>query len=403
MDTPPVDLYRQQARQHLLASSDGGGPLEVSPPWTWALVWIIAAAVGVALVGAFVGQVEVNSRAVAVLRPGDDVRILTSQVAGTVSAVHARSGKAVRAGEAVLTLDAPALQGQLLEAQRQVDLLTSDFRAVSDLQARLQHEQEDLIRMRIAKLAEQAASFDVSLAASERKARAVEALAGKGIVSKIAVDDANEAVAAARRQRVGAEEQIAAGRQELASMASRRQLDLWQQQQELKSAQSRRDALLLSLKQTVVRAPQGGTVEAVLAEPGDVVHPGQVVGKLVPVGTRLRVVSFLPEADRAFVRVGSPVRLELNQLPYGEYGTLGARVTRIGDDLASPYEVQQALGEERALDGPAYRVELEVTDTAAVDAARIRFRSGMLMQARFTLRRQRLATMVLEPLRRWLR
>jgi multidrug resistance efflux pump len=92
-------------------------------------------------------------------------------------------------------------------------------------------------------------------------------------------------------------------------MASRRQLDLWQQQQELKSAQSRRDALLLSLKQTVVRAPQGGTVEAVLAEPGDVVHPGQVVGKLVPVGTRLRVVSFLPEADRAFERVGSPVRL----------------------------------------------------------------------------------------------
>jgi hypothetical protein len=78
-------------------------------------------------------------------------------------------------------------------------------------------------------------------------------------------------------------------------------------------------------------------------------------------------------------------------------------VTRIGVDLASPYEVQQALGEERALDGPAYRVELEVTDTAAVDAARIRFRSGMLMQARFTLRRQRLATMVLEPLRRWLR
>jgi hypothetical protein len=46
---------------------------------------------------------------------------------------------------------------------------------------------------------------------------------------------------------------------------------------------------------------------------------------------------------------------------------------------------------------------LRLIDTRAVEKAGIPLRSGMLMNARFTLRRQRLITLVLDPLRKWLR
>jgi len=46
---------------------------------------------------------------------------------------------------------------------------------------------------------------------------------------------------------------------------------------------------------------------------------------------------------------------------------------------------------------------LSLAGTRAADAARVRLRPGMLASARFTLRRRPLITLVLDPLRKWLR
>jgi membrane fusion protein len=151
----------------------------------------------------------------------------------------------------------------------------------------------------------------------------------------------------------------------------------------------------------VVLAPEEGTVEALLVKPGEVVQAGQPVGKIVP-ESGLRVIAFLAEKDRAFARIGDDVSLELDQLPDAEFGTLKARVTRIGDDLASPSEVSEALGDGQTLAVPAYRVELAITDAHAAEAAGVKLRTGTLLNARFTLRRQRLLTLVLSPLKRWI-
>lgn len=375
--------------------------LRVSPPWTWALLWIVVTVLLVALIASVLGSVEVNSRAVAVLRPGGGVKLITSQVSGSVSAVESRSGQDVRAGGVLLRIHAAELEGQLLESQRQVDLLQTDFKQVMAVQQRLQREQEQHARTRIAKIGERASSLRASLSGAEGKAVAIEELASNNLVSQMDVLEAREAVAQARRALVAAEEGVASGRQDLASIENRRRVDKWQQQQALENAQSRRDALTMALQQTVVRAPQDGSVEALLVQPGDVVRQGQTLAKLIPAGASLRVISFLPEKDRAFIKVGSLVRLELEQLPYGEFGSLGAQVVRISGDVASTVEVEDALGDGGRVEGPTYRVELEVVDTSASEAADVRLRSGMMMQARFTLRRQRVITMVLEPLRRW--
>jgi HlyD family secretion protein len=128
-----------------------------------------------------------------------------------------------------------------------------------------------------------------------------------------------------------------------------------------------------------------------------VVRSGQVVGKIVPREVPFQVVSFLAERDRAFVKQGDTVKLELDQLPYAEFGTLPGTVSRIADDLATPLELQDALGDIRPAD-PTYRVEIAVDDRGRRGPP---LRTGMLVSVRYTLRRQRLIVLLLEPLRPW--
>jgi membrane fusion protein len=337
------------------------------------------------------------------LRPAGGVRVLAAEVAGTVANVEARSGDAVRAGAALVTLDAPAVRGQLLEAERQVADVRTRFADGAARQDAHHAEQVERLRARVRRAVEQVESARGSVAYQQRRVGTEAELRRRDLVSELSVAESREALAQAQRQLAAAEAALEQTRQELAAIEARREDDLWQRRQLVTSAESKRDALTLLERQTVVRAPEDGTVEALLVRPGEVVQAGQALGKLIPGGTDLRVVCFLPERDRAFVRPGDPVHLELDQLPYGEFGTLRGRVARIGDDLASPLEVKDALGEQQKVDVPTYRVEVEVTDARAARDAGVRLRSGMLTDVRFTLRRQRLVTLALDPLRRWFR
>lgn len=404
MESPsPDDLFRKEAREHLLRGEQSLRRVDISPPWTWALLGLLMAALGTTIVIAVVGSIEVNTRAIGILRPANGVRVLVSQVSGTVASVPRHSGETIAVGDVVLQIDSPQLQGQLLEAQRQVALLESDFGTFSQQQDRLHLRQLAESRTRIGKLVEQLASERASIAVMQRRLEAMRSLEKSAVVSRFAVMDAQEAVAQAERRLAGSEQMLAMANQELAAMDSQHQSELWQRRQSLDTALSRRESTSLQSRQTRIVAPQDGVIEALLVKPGDDVRPGQTLGKIIPGGTPLEVVSFLAEKDRAFVAVGSEVRLEVDQLPYGQYGTLGARVVRISNDLASADEVRQALGDGRNLEGPAFRVQLSITDKKAADAVSVRLRSGMLMQVRYTLRRQRPITLVLEPLRKWLR
>jgi membrane fusion protein len=388
--------------RHRLAFEEGRGLVRVSPPWTWALLWIVVSALAVALVVSFVGHVEVTGRGRGIVRPTQGVRALTSQLSGTVTRVDARSGDRVKSGATLLRIESAAVQAQLLEADRELEALRNQYSAVSSQQDEHYAEQIASLHAREQRVTDQIASLKGSAQHFERRVQADLGLLAKGLVSDMAVSESRDALAQAERQLSAARQTLDQTRQELASLEGRRGDELWSRQQLVAAAQNKRDALALVLQQSVVQAPQDGTVEALLVKPGEVVHAGQVLGKLVPVDSPLEVVAFLAERDRAFAKPGDEVALELDQLPHAQYGTLRARIVRIGDDLASQAELRDALGEDQKL-VPSYRVELEITDAAAADAAHVKLRTGTLMNARFTLRRERLVTLVLSPLRRWFR
>jgi multidrug resistance efflux pump len=399
-------LFREEALKHRLAYEEGRGLVRVSPPWTWALLWVVVSALVAAVAASFVGKVEVTGRGRGILRPAAGVRVLTTQLGGTVTRVEARSGEPVKSGTTLLRIESPTVQAQLLEADRELEALRTKFSSVSSLQDQHYAEQLENLNARAQRGTEQIASLRSSVSHYERRVEADRGLLSKGLVSELAVSESRDALAQAQRQLSGAEQALDQTRQELASIEGRHQEELWNRQQLIAAAQNKRDALALVLQQGVVQAPDDGAVESLLVRAGEVVQAGQVVGKLVPVDSPLQVVSFLAERDRAFAKPGDEVELELDQLPHAQYGTLRARVARIADDLASPAEIRDALGDalgEGQKVGPSYRVELEITDAAAAEAAHVKLRTGALMNVRFTLRRQRVVTLVLKPLQRWFR
>ncbi len=403
MNQPNANIYRQEALKHYLQADEGMGLLRVSPPWTWILLWVLAAAVGLSVIASIAGHVEVNGRGRGIVRPTTGIRLLVSQTGGVAGRIEAQSGREVKMGMVLVSVNTPSVQSELLSAQRQIDAVSTYYTTTAALQNAAYDEQSLRLKNRIAQLTEQLESQRQSVGIFERRLESKLTLEKDSIMSPIEVDAAREELAQAKRQVGSAQQALDQALQERAALESRRQDELWQSKQIIQNAKVKKDALSFMQEQTEIRAPEDGVVEAMMVKPGEVVQPGQAVGKLIPRGSPLQVVSFLAEKDRAFVKVGDEARLELDQLPYAEFGTLRAKVVRISDDLASPFEIQEALGENQKLDAPCLRVELEITDGKILDAAKVKLRSGMLMNVRYTLRKQRLITLVLDPLRKWFR
>jgi membrane fusion protein len=401
MNAPDARLFRRAAIEHYVGAGEIRGVVNLSPPWVWALFGTAGAAVVLALAVAVAARVEVTGRARGIVRPISGVRVLTTQVGGTVADIAVRSGESVAAGRPVVALESAPLTRERLEAERQVQLLESGHRVFSARQDVSATEQAALLRARLAMLDDQVRSQSESVRLFERKLQANVELGKLGLVSGMALEDGREALAQSQRQLSATKQAVAQARQELASLSARRQEDLWLRERDLESARSRKDALDVTLGQLVVRAPAAGFVEAVLVKPGDVVEAGQIVGKLVPGEKRFHVVSFLPEKDRPFVHADDAVRLEVDPLPVAQFGTMKGTVVRIGADLASAPELRDALGDDVRADGPTYRVEIRIDDGSLPRFAPV-LRSGMLTTVRYTLRRPRLLALVFEPLRRWL-
>lgn len=399
---PHAPLFRQEALEHLLRDEDIREPLRVSPPWTWSLFFILGGVLLAAFLAAIFGKVEVQDTGKGILHPTAGVRLLQAQVGGVLAETYARSGDTLKENQPIARIDSAQMQGAILETERQLKLLRSQGQIYTDREENLLQEQIQGVQLKLAHQETQVKSFESSVKIQEKRVEALRRLLAENLVAPINLDEARDQLNVALRTLDGGKQQLVQLHQELSTLESQRQRNQWQRLQDLSSSQSKRDALDSTLRQATVLAPVAGFLEALVAHPGDLLQPGQTIAKIIPEDSPLQVVAFLPEKDRGFVKAGDTVLLELQAYPFTEFGTLKGRVTRIGSDLASQYEIQEALGDAGKLDAPSYRVEIELLPDRTKRLSSVKIRPGMLLQSRFTLRRQRLITVVLEPLRRWL-
>ena len=395
-------LYRVEAFQAKSTVGEVAEPLDVAPGWAGKTLWL-GAAFFVAVIGlAFVCKVDQTGHGRGVLRVAGGSRALVTATAGTALEVKVRSGDRVAAGDVLVTIDSGPTRAALSEAQAAVTLAERQLARLRDQRATIFRSRRSLLQDRARLLGERERTQAAIRERAKGKFVATERMHAAGVASILEVNAAGDEVSVAEREVTRVREELSEARLQLATLDGDLDAEADKVDVELQRARDKREALALAARDTTLRAPTQGRVETVLVRSGDTLAVGAAVARLVPDGAPTELVAFLPERDRAFIEVGAKARVELDQLPAGEFGHLAATVERVGADIATNTEVREALGDQVNVGEALYRIELRLDPDSGTPRLRERVRPGSLLAVRMTLRQRRVASVIFEPLRKFL-
>lgn len=269
---------------------------------------------------------------------------LSARISARVVELGAVEGTQVEASSLVVRLDCAEPEAILAEARARLDAVRSEAAAVEErasaagrlrlaarastraaaARTRALSEQRDLARRDADRVDEvgrhaPASSRDRTRAAAERLAREVEAAEQAQRASAL---QASASDAEGRAARVGAE---AATHQTRA----------------LEAAVHRAQ---LMVDECTIHAPRDAWVDRVFYEIGELAPPGAVLLRLVAL-EEVRVTFYLPNAELASARVGSPALVEADAWP-GK--TFEGRVTSVGAEAEfTPRNIQTRTDRDR--------------------------------------------------------
>jgi multidrug efflux pump subunit AcrA (membrane-fusion protein) len=135
-----------------------------------------------------------------------------------------------------------------------------------------------------------------------------------------------------------------------------------------------------------VTATASGRLEGFTPVPGDVVAFADRMGQIIPTGPLRRAVTVVQERQRALIRVGDAVEIDVDQLPFKRYGRLTATVASVStspmpaDALADVDDLKFAVPE-------GYLVTLDIQETLRFRRLTDLLRPGMRVWALFPVRK----------------
>ncbi|MDZ7592713.1 MAG: HlyD family efflux transporter periplasmic adaptor subunit [Rubrivivax sp.] len=354
-----------------------------------------------------------KSTAVGVLVPDRGLIRLVPAAAGTVLERRIAEGQAVQAGEVlfIVGVDRPLLEPV---AQAQVQRSLAERRRSLEGAAR---QEQDLVRARELALERRVQALELEqaqvdsetglqkqrLALAQQSLARLESLQSQQFISEAQVQAKTEEVLGLRAAAQAlARQRAALGRERAELEGELRALPL--------TAGSavgslERDLAVLAQeaaeqdgeRRLVVRAPQAGTVSAVLAEPGQSVTPASALASLMPEGATLQAHLFAPSSAVGFVRPEQPVRMRFEAFPYQKFGHQPGRVVQVSrTPLATSELAALSLPAVAAGGEPMFRITVALGETPAPQAMPLS--AGMRLQADVLLERRRLIEWLFEPL-----
>lgn len=367
-------------------------------PWTY---WISLAGTIGALASLPLISVDVSVSAPGIVRPATERVELRLPLGGRVAAVLAHDNERVSAGQPLLELATPDLDERLArnaalqrEKQAVVALLNtlstasadpatlqlSDAAGAVDSLAGVRALRQDAAQLRV-----QWETNRIGVAKAGTELARATALAEKGIATQRELDDARYAL-----ERVQAEGRL------LVEQARTR----WQARREeetltLANFVSEAKRLEAERAQAVVRAPVAGTVQGLVGlSPGAHLSAGTVAGAISP-DDRLLVEALVSTRDIGLVRVGQPVRMQIDAFPYTQWGLLDGRVVALAADASSA---------ANAGTPPVFKVTIEPArdHLKLANGAVGTLGKGMTVSARFVTARRTLLQILYQDASEWL-
>ena len=384
-------------------------------------VFSVGVLVMLMLIGAllFFGEYTRKARVVGMLVPDLGVIRLVPPVAGRVLERNVAEGQTVRAGDVMFVL---ALQSSTLPAEAQDQVLRSiDERRRSLLdssrqlsllaaaQALALDRRLDEMQREQSQVEAEAALHRQRLALAQQALDRLESLSNENFISPAQVQTKREDLIGLQAQAKALERQGATLARDRAGVEGERRglpLSTKGRQGEIErdlASLSRESAEHNAVRQIVVRAPQDGTVSAVLAEPGQSVSPASALASLVPANARMQAHLFATSGAVGFLRTDQQVRLRFEAFPYQKFGHQNGHVLQVSRTPLAPSELAGlplagALTADNSTE-PMFRITVAMDEpTLRAFGGEQKLVAGMRMQADVLLERRRLIEWLFEPL-----
>jgi hemolysin D len=344
--------------------------------------WVLVAGLGLTLLWATFGQIDVVASAPGRLIPADNVKLVQPSEVGIVRAIFVHDGEHVRKGQLLVELDPrvstaettqaqAALQTALLDAARahailsaldghglqftapagtppglattQTALAAADYAAINasasgrtaDVQAARASRSEALV---------QAAKLTETLPLLDEQLEAYEKLLAKGYAAKLKVIELRRQRLEAGRDRDAAlamankatAQSLGAGSTQVQSRAEARSRVLTDLAKAEADASLRREELVKSRQKSSLQrlvSPVDGTVAQLAVHTiGGVVEAAKPIMVIVPWGGSLIADVKILNRDIGFVRAKQSVAIKLEAFPFTRYGTIPGEVESISTD-----------------------------------------------------------------------
>lgn len=138
-------------------------------------------------------------------------------------------------------------------------------------------------------------------------------------------------------------------------------------------------------------APVSGVItEVAFTQPGDKIAANTPLGGIAPEDSQAVINIEIQESDRAFLKIGQPVKIKFNAFPYQRYGFIDGTLKYLSPSTQISPQTKT----------PIYkgRVSLE-TDYFEIDGEQYPLRYGMQAITEIVVRKRRLIDLALDPFR----
>jgi HlyD family secretion protein len=334
-------------------------------------------------------KVDVSVQSAGIIRPLTEKHEVKARTTGMVEKVLVRQNQAVRKGEPILVLHAgqlvirdQLLDTKLAETRRDIhDLeMLIDAGALLGLAGDRFHSPR--YRQEYAHYVNTVRENQLKQEKAQREVGRTQALFERNLIAQTELEDQQFQLSQLHAE---------------AALLRERQLAEWQgaftsERTELAELLSQRADVAEESAYFTVTAPVTGTVEQVAAlSPGSFVQGGEALAVISPNSSLVADIYVSPR-DIGLLRVGAPVRMQVDAFNYTEWGFVTGRVEEISSDFT-------LINQQ-----PMFTVKCDLHQDRLTlkNGFSGRLKKGMTLQARFVIARRSLFQLIYDDVNDWL-
>ena len=404
LDQPPANLPQRLILAGLLFSSIFGA-------WAW------------------FGTVQEIGHAQGRLVPEGQAYKVQPVIQSEVAQILVREGEAVQAGQMIATLDQrliqveierleqtiQAYQAQLVDTRALIDKTVTEIAArqaiaTADIQA--QAEAIEQAKQEASTNQSLLQQFENEATAYQTRLDRLKGLADEGAIATDYLFEVEQALRDRQRaitQSQGQIEQSLSQAEQLTAELNRREaeatrvdseaqqklhtleMELATVRQKITETETLLEEAKARLDKTHLYAPIAGIISSLnIDNSGEVVQPGQTIAEIAPEASPLILYASLPAREAGLIQVNMPVQIKFDAFPYQDYGTVSGKVTAISPDSKAD-----------ATTGTFYQLEIALDRNYMIhENQRVELKAGQTANAEIIIRKRRIMTLLLDPIRR---